>query len=98
MYKNYNIGRRYVLDSSFSRGTTNCSGYTGISASDHGGFNQHSKENIGSDIEFGVSRIITRFTEYDTKSAATEGGKDKKPMQRASREVTSNSQGTKQIE
>ena len=57
----------------------------------------NSKITIASDIDFGVSRIKSRFTEYDTKSATRGIGKDKKIMQRASREVTSNIQETKEI-
>lgn len=80
--------RRYAFDSSFSRETTNCLGYVDISVSDLETFNHHSKVNIGSDIDFGISMIISRFTEYDTKSTKTECGKDKHPMQKGSREVT----------
>ena len=58
------------------------------------GFKQHSKVNIGSDINFGGSRSISRFTEYKTKSATRERTKDKKPVQRASSEVISNGQGS----
>lgn len=58
---------------------------------------KNSKITIASDIDFGVSRIRSRFTEYDTKSATRGIGKDKKIMQRASREVTSNIQETKEI-
>ena len=60
-----------------------------------GAFNQHSKVNTRSDIKFGVSRNISRFTENDTKSATRESGKDKKPMQRASIKVISNGQRIK---
>lgn len=52
---------------------------------------------MGSDINFGVSRSISRFKEYDTISATRGSGKDKNPMQRASREVTIIGQGTKHI-
>ena len=38
----------------------------------------NSKITIASDIDFGVSRIKSRFTEYDTKSATRGIGKDKK--------------------
>ena len=52
---------------------------------------------MGSDINFGVSRSISRFKEYDTISATRGSGKDNNPMQRASREVTIIGQGTKHI-
>ena len=97
LYKNYNISRRYALDSSFSRETTNCLGYVDISVSDLEIFNHHSKVNIGSDIDFGVSMIISRFTEYDTKSTKIECGKDKHAVQKGSREVTRTVRGLRKL-
>ena len=82
LYKNDKTSRRYALDSSFLRGTNNCSRYLNDYASQFEIFNQHSKVNIGSYIDFGVSRSFSRFRENDTKSATREGGKDKNPMQR----------------
>ena len=76
-YKYHNTSRWYALDGSFSRGTTNCSGYVDISTSALEVFNQHSKINIGSDIDFGVSNSIRRVTEYDNKSATRKSRKDK---------------------
>ena len=58
-YRNYNASRQHALDGSFLKGT--CLGYVDILASEHGGFNQHSIVNVGSDIDFGVSRSISRF-------------------------------------
>ena len=49
---------------------------------------------MGSGINFGVSRSISRFTEYHTKSATIENGKEKKPMQRAFRKIICNGQRT----
>ena len=97
LYKNYDISRRYALDSSFSRETTNCLGYVDISVSDLEIFNHHSKVNIGSDIDFGVSMIISRFTEYDTKSTKIECGKDKHAVQKDSREVTRTVRGLRKL-
>lgn len=56
-----------------------------------------SKDNIEFFIDFGVSRSISRFTEYETKSPTRENGKYKNSNQIASRENTSNSKRTKQI-
>ena len=56
-----------------------------------------SKDNIEFVIDFGVSRSISRFTEYETKSPTRENGKDKNSNQIASKENISNSKRTKQI-
>lgn len=56
-----------------------------------------SKDNIEFVIDFGVSRSISRFTEYETKSPTRENGKYKNSNQIASRENISNSKRTKQI-
>ena len=58
LYKNCSISRRYAPDGSLLRGTTNCFGYINISASELGVFNQNSKDDIGFDNDFGVSRRL----------------------------------------
>ena len=58
LYKNCSISRRCAPDGSLLRGTTNCLGYINISASELGVFNQNSKDNIGFDNDFGVSRRL----------------------------------------
>lgn len=98
LHKNCNISRRCALDARFLRWTTNCSRYVDISASELKCFNQHSKVNIEFDVDFGVSKSISRCTEYLEKSATRASGKDKNPIQRAFKEVASDSQRTKQID
>lgn len=90
LHKNYNSHRQHASNGSFSRGTNDCLRCVDISASEFGAFNEHSKVNTGSDIDFSTSRSINSFTEYNTKSATRESGKNKNPIQRASTEVTSN--------
>ena len=54
LYKDYIISRRYALDGSFSRGTTNYSGYVDIPASELWIFSQHAKATLDptSTLEF----------------------------------------------